>query len=71
MKSARKKRRIVIAVIIIAAIIFGLALYMIYFTRSRAIIASANPDKSLYPITGIDISAHNGEIDFDLSLIHI
>lgn len=65
MKSAWKKRRIVIAVIIIAAIIFGLALYMIYFTRSRAIIASANPDKSLYPITGIDISAHNGEIDFD------
>jgi lysozyme len=58
-------RRIKIAVVAVfaAAVTFGgvALVYKRYLANTPAI----EPDAELYPIRGIDISAHNGDIDFD------
>lgn len=59
--SARTARRLAIAIVGFTALAV-LALGVWRMTRPR--IDHVEPDRSLYPLRGIDISAHNGLIDF-------
>lgn len=58
------KRKLAIAVVIIvvaAVTALGIAWVREHYASASD---SAEPDRSLYPVRGIDVSAHNGAIDF-------
>lgn len=52
---------IVAAVAALAAVAAGLWLYL---DKGRSSFSSANPSRERYPVRGIDVSAHNNDIDF-------
>lgn len=62
----RKHRRVwiaaAVAAVTVVACVTGAWLYL---DRGRSSFTSATPDRALYPVRGIDISAHNGVIDFE------
>lgn len=62
MNNKRKTRRLILLPVI--AILLGLGGYAAYI-RFFAETPAVEPDPQLYPIRGIDISAHNGDVDFN------
>lgn len=59
--SDRAARRAAIAIVVTAAVaIFGTGLARMLRPRSD----HADPDRGVYPIKGIDVSSHNGLVDF-------
>ena len=60
-KTKNKKKLYAAGVIVLLLVLFLLALYWLY-QRTRQ--KGADVDTSLYELSGIDISSHNGEIDF-------
>ena len=55
----KKKLGIIAGVVLVLIISAGVYIYRFYFSPKGIEI-----NKLVYPITGIDISNHNGEIDF-------
>ncbi|MDE5785978.1 MAG: hypothetical protein K2H98_05535, partial [Duncaniella sp.] len=51
--------RIFRIIFLIASVVFAAA------GCSRHEMKAVYPDRQLYPVAGIDISAHNGTVDFD------
>lgn len=60
-KSYRRRglRILAVAIVISALCIAG------WFAYDRWLAPGADPSEALYPVRGIDVSAHNGDIDFD------
>lgn len=54
---------IIVAIVFLISILLVIAAYRVFFIPSGISI-----DKKEFPITGIDISQHTGEIDFDILL---
>lgn len=57
-------RRIAISLLLVAAAAIAAAGLSLAYRRYVSATPAVNPDEELYPSRGIDISAHNGEIDF-------
>lgn len=61
-----KLLRIVIVVVIVTAVVAGAATaYMVMTGHGRSSLTSVNPDRMRFPVRGIDVSSHNGSIDFE------
>jgi len=58
------RRIIVFAAVLVIVALAGTGVW-IYCGRGRSSFTSAHPDRALYPVRGIDISAHNGIVDFE------
>lgn len=61
----RRNRIILWSAIGSATLTVILAAVVVISMHSRSSLMSANPSRDRYPVCGIDISAHNGEIDFE------
>lgn len=58
-------RRLAIAAIIMGSIAVTAVGILHVYRNFRASVPEIEPDAAVYPIRGIDVSAHNGEIDFE------
>lgn len=56
------KVKIWIATLVFAA---GIIAACLLFVNNRRAIKSVNVDEEMFPVRGLDLSAHNGEIDFE------
>lgn len=57
------KRRYIILILAAVSVACAVPFYYYFFVRKSA--TWVDIDKNRFPITGIDISAHNGDIDFE------
>lgn len=57
------KRRYIIMILAAVIVACAVPFYYYFFVRKGA--TWVDIDKNRFPITGIDISSHNGDIDFD------
>ena len=66
MKISRKKRKKIIRYIIglLVLVIFGTICGILFFKNEKNVPTGIQIDKDIYPVTGIDVSAHTGKIDF-------
>lgn len=62
---SRKARIAIWIVVVIALGVATVAAWFYVTSRGRSVNLGASPDKTLYPVTGVDISAHNGVVDYD------
>lgn len=58
-----KKKLLILTVLLLAALLAGAG--WVAYNRWHKSGPAVQPDASLYPVRGIDVSAHNGEIDYD------
>ncbi len=60
--SARRKRNIIISIIAATALIVAALCTLLFpITTPQHI----EPDRNIYPVRGIDLSRHNGQVDFE------